>query len=82
MEFISKLESATLEQAFDLVKERLSIMAISKLEQLPQVSEVKTLDMPPLGDSIALVSEYHKEALNTSVMQSTKGLQIKEFKVR
>lgn len=82
MEFINKLEGASLEQAFDLVKDRLSMMAISKLEQAPQVSEVKSFDMPELNDSIALVSELHKTTLNNTVMQATKGLQLKEFKVR
>jgi hypothetical protein len=79
MEFINKLEDASMEQAFDLVKERLSMMAISKLEQVPQVSEVKSFELPDLEDSIALVSEYHKGALNTSIMQKSSALKIKEF---
>lgn len=82
MEFINKLEDASLEQAFDLVKDRLSMMAISKLQQAPQVSEVKSFDIPELDESVALVSELHKTTLNKTVMQATKGLQLKEFKVR
>jgi hypothetical protein len=81
MEFISKLEDASLEQAIDLVKERLSVMAISKLEQVPQVSEVKAFELPDFKDSIALVSEYHKGTLNTSVLQKSATLKIQEFRV-
>lgn len=80
MNFIDKLEDSTLEQAFDIVKDRLSQMAVSSLVQAPQVSEVKAFDMPEFNESVALVSELHKGTLNKTVMQAAKGLQIKEFK--
>jgi hypothetical protein len=71
MSIIDKMSMLSVEDATKAVHNLLSVKAVASLAPVPNVSEVKTFDLPEYAESVALVSELHKSTLASYVKKAS-----------